>query len=154
MTWSLKIKNGDLVATGGRLDVVDNENKMVQDLKCQLLEKMGSDILHPTYGSLIDGGVDQNGIVHDSLIGTDNIGMVQLMIQSEIQRIVGEYQSRQLNRARSDKKTYNKQTLTYREVVQGIQDIQFVQNLDKLTVRITLSTLGNSTETIDLTLAN
>lgn len=152
MTWSLKLTNGDLTIDGSHLGTVSNESKMVQDLRCQLLEKMGSDDLHPEFGSLIDGGVTPDGIIYESIVSDEDMEMAQLRIHSELQRVIQDYQNRQLDRARADKMRYNKQSLTEREIIRNIESINFVQNLDQLIVQVKVSTLGNSVETIDLTI--
>jgi|GEM_PF-2387019 len=150
MTWSLKLQNGDLTFDGGHLSTVDNEEKMIQDLRCQLLEKMGFDDMHPEYGSLIDGGETTDGIVYNSIIADDDIEMVKLRIQSEIMRVVSSYQNRQLDRAKADKMLYGKQSLTPREIVSSVNSINFIENLDQLIVNISLSTTQNQAQTIEL----
>jgi hypothetical protein len=153
MTWSLRLENGDLSFDGGHLAVVDNENKMIKDLTCQLLEKMGNDDMHPEYGSLIDGGETIDGIVYDSIVADDDLEMVKMRIQAEIVRIVNDYQGRQLDRAKADKMLYGKQSLTSREIVSSINAINFVENLDHLIVNISLGTTQNQTQTIEINLA-
>jgi hypothetical protein len=152
MTWSLKLHNGDLVIGGSGLDVAANEIKMVQDLRCQLLEKMGHDINHPEYGCLIDGGVGPDGTVYESIIADDDWEMAKLRVQSEIVRVVGEYQRRQLDRARLDKAQYGKQTLTPKEIIANISGITFTDSLDKLIVQVHLQTMSGDIESIDLNL--
>lgn len=152
MTWSLKLHNGDLVIGGSGLDVAANEIKMVQDLRCQILEQMGHDPNHPEYGSLIDGGIAVDGTVYESIIADDDWEMAKLRIQSEIIRIVNDYQRRQLERAKLDKAQYGKQTLTPREIISGINGITFIESLDKLKIQVHLSTMSENQESIDLNL--
>jgi hypothetical protein len=153
MTWSLKLENGDLAFNGASLAVVDNENKMIQDLTCQLLERMGHDDMHPEYGSLIDGGETVDGIVYESIVADDDLEMVKMRIQAEIIRIVNDYQGRQLDRAKADKMLYGKQSLTPREIVSSVNAINFVESLDHLIVNISISTTQNQQQTIELNLA-
>lgn len=152
MTWSLKLQNGDLALGGNHLDIVDNEEKMIQDLRCQLLEKMGNDQMHPEYGSLLDGGETPDGIVYSSILADDDLQMAKLRIQSEILRVINDYQNRQLDRAKADKMLYGKQSLTPREIVASVNSINFVENLDRLTVNISLATSANQEQTIELNL--
>lgn len=151
MTWSLALRNGDLAIGGSGLATVANESKLVQDLRCQLLEKMGSDKLHPEYGSLIDGGVTPDGVVYESIIADNDWELAKLRIQNEITRIINDYQRRQLDRAKMDKAQYGKQTLTPREVVSGINGMTFVESLDQLIVQVHLKTMSGESEIIDLT---
>jgi hypothetical protein len=152
MTYSLKLKNGDLVPGAKGLEVVDNASKMVQDIALELRQKMGENVLHPEYGSLIDGGVKPDGSTYPSIIGEDDLALVEMRVRSEISRIAGNYQSRQLARAKSDKMRYGSQTLTRGEILLGIASIDITQQLDKIRIVVALTTGENSTETIDILL--
>ena len=144
MTWSLQLSHGDLKKNGNQLAKVANEAKMIQDLRCQILYEMGLDDLHPSFGSLLDGGVTPDGVTHESLIGLSDKKYAKALIYNEIQRIIADYQERQLARAKMDKMVYGKATLTRREVVQAISSIDIVENLDGLNVSITLESGGNT----------
>jgi hypothetical protein len=154
MTWSLKLKNGDLERSGGQLAKAVNETKMVQDIRCQLLQKMGIDDLHPEFGSLLDGGVAPDGTVRDSFIGMDDKEMVKLLIYNEIQRVISDYQSRQYARAKIDKMRYGKATLTRNEVVAGVQSITVNEKLDALNIVITLISGEKTLQNIELSVTN
>lgn len=149
MTWSLRLTNGDLSVRSAQLAVVTGEEKLVQDFRAHLLERMGTDDLHPGYGSLIDGGVRPDGQVVPSLIGTSNPKLAASTIQSEVRRIGADYQSRQIERVRRERLTYNKVTLTAGEILVGIPSIQVTQQQDALFVVVTLAT--GSGANIDLT---
>jgi hypothetical protein len=69
MSWSLRIQNGDLMLDGTNLGRATGSAKLIQDLRCAILEKMGTDDLHPEYGSLLDGGRDESGDVQPGYIG-------------------------------------------------------------------------------------
>lgn len=145
MSWSLQIKNGDFALSGSSLGVVTNFDKLVQDLTCAIMERMGHDPLHPWYGSLIDGGVTPQGLDSPSLIGMDPQYVVN-QVQSEIMRITGNLQSQQLSRAQADQSTYSRSTITPGEALIGVADIQFEQQQDTLLVTVSLTTaLGDTT---------
>lgn len=152
MTWSLKLHHGDLERNGNELAKATNETKLVQDLRCQFLYQMGLDKMHPDYGSLIDGGVTPNGVVKESLIGQDNKDYAKSLLYSEIQRIISDYQERQLARAKTDKMIYGKATLTRREVIRSVKNINITENLDGLHVMITIETGGNQLKNIELSI--
>lgn len=155
MTWSLRVSNGDLVLNGTRFETVSGENKLFQDLRCYLLERMGSDPLHRTYGSLLDGGVLPSGKIVPSPIARTDWRAVTLEIESEIRRIAAEYQNRQLQRAKEDRLRYGRSTLTAGEILAEVGDIRFTQEQDKLKIQI-LVIAGSSIETtlaIDLSAA-
>lgn len=140
MSWSLQVSNGDLVTSGAQLATVTRESKLVQDLRLWLLEKMGTDSLHPSHGSLIDGGTLPNGAQVEGVIGKTDIDLVMLEIRQEINRIAQEYQGRQLARARQDKLTLGRATLLAGEVLLDVTDISFRQSQDHLQVIVTLLT--------------
>jgi len=154
MTWSLRLYHGDLQKSGSQLAKVSNETKMVQDLRCQFLYQMGIDDLHPDFGSLLDGGKTPDGVIRDSLIGMDDKEYAKALLYSEIQRVISDYQERQLARAKLDKLVYGKATLTRNEVVQAVESIDIVENLDGLQVNITIQTGSNKLQNITLSVSN
>jgi hypothetical protein len=150
MSWSLRLEHGDLSLSGASLGTVTNEQKLVQDLRCWILEKMGTDDLHPGYGSLIDGGVSPDGTFSMGVVG-ESLDLVVLSVESELRRIVSEYQGQQLSRAKSDRFVYNKATLTVREVLLSISEITVSLSEDRLNVVLGLQTAAG--QNIDITLA-
>lgn len=139
MSWSLQLHNGDLAVSGAQLGVVTDEVKMTQDLRCALLERMGNDDMHATFGSLIDGGILSDGTVVPSLIGTPGFDHTAARVQSEINRIAGLYQDQQLNRAKSDRIIYSRVSLTPGEVLIAISGVVMSQQDDALIVQVTLT---------------
>jgi hypothetical protein len=151
MTWSLKLHNGDLQLGGKGFEKVIDDYKLAQDLKCHILQKMGDNDLHPQFGSLIDGGVDENGKLQSSVIGTSNQELAIAMIRSELIRVLNNYQDSQLSRAKLDKTYYNKATLTPKEVLFSISSIDIYPDLTTLYVRINIVTGKSTKKTIELT---
>jgi hypothetical protein len=151
VTWSLQVRHGDLTLGGAQLGVVTDEQKLVQDLSHWLLERLGSDPLHPEHGSLIDGGV-QNGRVVNGVIGEDDWAFAEVLIESDIRRIVAEYQAQQLQRAKDDRLRYNKATLTAAEVVMNLDEVEMVRTLAQVTVTLFLSTAAGKSVTLDVAL--
>lgn len=150
MSWSLQLQGGDLVVSGARLGQAFGTQKLVQDLRCAILEHQGSDDMHPDFGSLIDGGTDASGNEVASLIGTSRWDFAALRIESEIRRIVANYQRQQAVRARNDRTTYGESTLTNDELLVEVKKIDMTQALDKLFVQITLDTGVGRNITIDI----
>ena len=136
MTWSLHVTRGDLALTGGHLTTVSNEAKLIQDLRHYLLERMGTDDLHPQYGSLIDGGTLPSGRNVPSPIGGWDWDAITTDIEVDIRRITAAYQRMQLSRAKSDRLRYNKTSLTAGEILAELSFVNFEQQLDKLHVHI------------------
>jgi hypothetical protein len=139
MSWSLQLRAGDLTVGGASFGTVTGSNKLVQDLRCAILERMGTDEDHPWYGSLIDGG-RLNGTEQESIIATDNWDVAVLQVEAEIRRIVDQYQRGQIARTEQDRTTYGKPTLTPAEVLMGISNMQFYQAQDNLLVKVTILT--------------
>lgn len=148
MSWSLQLRNGDLVSDGASLAQVTGYAKLVQDLRCAILERRGMDDLHPTFGSMIDGGYDNAGNWVEPLIGEDQIDFVVLSVDTDLRRIMAEHQQKQASRAKNDRLTYGESTLNNSELLLEVKSVDFTQINDELLVNITLHTgVGN---TIDL----
>jgi hypothetical protein len=148
MSWSLQLSHGDFTVSQAQFGTVTNESKLVQDLRCALLQKMGSDLLHTDFGSVIDGGIGPDGSYVEGVVGENDIDMAVLFIESEIQRVVRAHQARQLARAKADRSTYGRATLGPREVVIGLANIAIIQDQDILNVAVTLQV--GSGEMIDI----
>ncbi len=145
MSWSLQLRNGDLVSDGASLAQVTGYAKLVQDLRCAILERRGSDDLHPRFGSMIDGGYDNNGNWVESLIGEDQIEFVVLSVDSDLRRIAAEYQQQQVSRAKSDRVQYGESTLNNSELLLEVKSVDFTQINDELLVNVTIQTgVGNT----------
>lgn len=154
MTWSFQLRNGDLALDGANYATVTAEQKLVQDLRAYLLEKMGTDNMHPSFGSLMDGGRRPDGTEVPGVIGQQNAALVQLEIESDIRRLVNDYQSRQLARAQEDKLVYGKTTLHRGEVLLRLMEIDFRAAQDTLFITLVIETAKESTITLDLIFEN
>jgi hypothetical protein len=143
MSWSLRLSNGDFVPSRGSLSTARNSTKLVQDLKCFILQEIGSDGYHPEYGSKIDGGVDSGAPV-PSLLGNPS-AFAKGEIEAELKRIIGIYQRQQLIRARQDQATNGRITLDQGEVLVNLNGISFEQNGDRLRATISITTGDKST---------
>jgi hypothetical protein len=143
MTWSLAIANGDLDVSGASLGVTRGANKLVQDFRCALLEELGNDDMQPKWGSILDGGVGVDGTVYSGVIGEGDVRLAATMIEGEVRRIGAYLQTRQLNRLKRERLTYNKVTLTASEMLVGITSVRILQTADELTVLVTLQTGDN-----------
>lgn len=144
MSWSLQIANGDLALGGAQFGQVTGQAKLVQDLRCALLEERGHDDMHPGFGSLIDGGLDDYGVYQQSLIGTTDWSRIALRVESEIRRICQEYQRAQLERARQDRYKFGESTLSQDELLLQISSIEMLQAQDQMMVTVSLITGSGS----------
>lgn len=139
MSWSLQLRHGDLALNGNSLGTVRDGNKLVQDLTCDLLEPMGTDDAHPTFGSLIDGGV-QNGVYQSGVIGRQNNDLSATFVRSEVSRVCSDYQQSQIARNNNDATTYGKPTITAGETLVSVEHIDLQASQDKLLVNVALQT--------------
>lgn len=153
MSWSLELRNGDLTVGGARLGQATGPQKLVQDLRCALLEHRGHDEFHPEYGSLIDGGVDEYGVEAPSIIGQDDWSRVTMRVEAEIRRICLSHQQTQVLRAKADRVIYGESTLTNDEVLLAVESVEMQQAEDKLMVRVTLNTGDEQPVIIDVPVA-
>lgn len=154
MSWSLELRNGDLTIGGTRLGAVTGSQKLVQDLRCALLERMGTDPSHRGYGSLLDGGRSLDGVEHPSLLGGMDWNRIALQVEAEIRRIASDHQDRQLARTSADRSTYGKSTLSTGEVLAGLKDVRLIQVQDALNVVVTLQIGSGETQTLNIPLSS
>lgn len=145
MTWSIGLTNtGDLALGGNQLAKVSNEQKLIQDLKCELLEKRGYNKFYQNYGSNLE-----NQIIGNVFNSPSDI---ELQIETEIADVIRRHQARQLSRAKADKMSFGKATLTAREVVMDFQIIKFEQSEDSVDIIIELTTAKGNPEVYPIAL--
>lgn len=151
MSWSLNLRNGDLTVDRGQLGAATGIDKLAQDLRCHLLERMGADRHHPGFGSVLDGGTREDGVEIESIIGEADEGLITSFIGGEVARIVREYQGKQLDRALSDRISYNKTTLSDEEILEAA-DVTLTHVEDAMIVHITLRSSGGASQRIGIPL--
>lgn len=153
MSWSLRINNGDFVVDSAHLGTVSAQQKLLQDFRCALLEQMGTDNLHPDFGSLIDGGITPDGHTVTGVIGETDPEEVTLVIETEVSRIARYMQRAQLARAKSDRLTYGRATMVPQEVLLSLNGINFLQYEDAIRVTINLTAANNKDFDIELAIS-
>jgi len=82
MTYSLAIQNGDLAVQGSQCRVVSGQAKLQQDLTLWMLERYGSNRMHPTFGSQLQSYI--GGIVSPA---------TKANAYNEIVRVLNNYQA-------------------------------------------------------------
>lgn len=135
MSFDLKILNGDLVIdTDADLAIVENSDKLIQDVLKMLMTQLGSNTFWPWYGSILAG----------SMIGSPFDGnFIASMAQNQINSSLETLQSLQKEQA-------TKQIVTPSELLAAIKSVNVVRNqIDPTFFTISLSLL-----TKNLTIAN
>jgi hypothetical protein len=160
MTWSLGLTTtGDLALGSKGLAKVTNEQKLIQDLRNELLTKSGDDPLYPTYGTSIENDLIAKTITsaatHSTRASVYSSDEASVLIEGLIAEVIQRHQQRQLGRAKIDKITYGAATLTPAEVVINFNVNHVLQNNDELYVKIDVTTAKNNTSAypIELTLS-
>jgi hypothetical protein len=126
MSYSLAIADGDLVQRGSRLGVVFGVDKLRQDVNCWLMERYGGDRFHVNMGSILQ-----------EFIGGIALESTRVEVQSEIFRVLQNYQAMQLRRFKE-----NPEKLSFSEMLVSIDDI--VAALDYDTIRVALKIRNGS----------
>jgi hypothetical protein len=135
MSYSLAIADGDLVSRGSRLDVVYGVEKLKQDLYCWLTERYGGDRFHVNMGTILEEFI--GGIANES---------TRSEVQSEIFRVLQNYQAMQLKRFKE-----NPEKMATSELLVSIDDIMAVLDYYSIQVAIKLRNGTNESTTIKIT---
>jgi phage baseplate assembly protein W len=120
VTFSLKVVDGDLALKGSQLDIVHGVDKLKQDISLWLRDPYQSDRFHTGYGSILDSFIGQ--VIDDRTQG---------MVQSEVMRVLQNFQALQLRRLSDDP-----QSMAADEVLVSISDIRTVIRYDTVIVTI------------------
>jgi len=116
MSYDLKIINGDLaISNSGSLETVNQNSKIIQDIKKLLLTDLGSNKYHPNYGSPL--GENSVGDIQDEKF-------LQLNIKNSIEKSINRLISLQRNQLKY-------QYVSPAETIMYIKDINvFRDNAD------------------------
>lgn len=145
MSKSFKIENGDFVISGRSYATVAGKDKLFQDLKLWILERIGTDPATPTYGSTLDGGVI-NGQLVESMIGQSlSQGRIDA-VKAEVSRLLEQYQQNQVEKMRLEVIEFRgSHTLSPDEILYQIESIDAAQlQGDTILVRVACKTLAGT----------
>lgn len=151
MSKSFALVNGDLAIGPGRaFQLVSGKDKLLQDLQLWILERIGTDPATPTYGSRLDGGME-NGQIDPSYIGMIISNITLQGIRSEVIRLIQNYQAMQYQKIRAETIAYVGQTtLDNDEVIDGINTITTQAFGSTVVVQVSINLLSG--DVIKLTL--
>ena len=136
MSYSLAIADGDLAKRGSQMALVFGVNKLKQDMNCWLLEQYGTDRFHVNMGSILQ-----------EFIGGVVSGSTSVEVQSEILRVLQNYQAVQVKRFRE-----NPQKLSPSELLVSIDDVSV--SIDYSVVRATVKLRNGSNEATTISVAS
>lgn len=122
------------------MDIIQGGDKLVQDLACCILEPMGTDSLHPTFGSTIGGGINADGSYNPGVIGTPNDAVAATAVLGEVTRIGAQYQAQQQQRFQADVAVYGKGTITANEALLSVGSIAAIGDQTTLQISAQLET--------------
>lgn len=134
MTFSLRIKNGDLALQNRSLSVVEGPDKLVQDLTCNILTPRRFYENYPEFGTEIESTV----------IGQSNWDMAMMYVEAEIKRICKFYQDVQKVRHEYDAQTNRRLSQTADEILLRVINIEMKQINDVLVAKVEIETGENS----------
>jgi phage baseplate assembly protein W len=142
MSKSLSIASGDLSVTGRHYDTVSGKDKLMQDLRCALIEQVGDDPATPNFGSQFES---------DTYLGQNYTEMLAEEARVEVMSILQNYQVAQLTKIQTETITYNgKNTLSEGEVIDSIDSVDSVFSGDTLVIRVQLTTIAGDQVKIDV----
>lgn len=128
MSYSLALENGDLHATGSRLDIVQGSAKLSQDVDLWLREDYGINRFHPQFGSILDNFI--GGVVSPN---------TNVEVQSEVLRVLQNYQNIQLSRFQA-----NPQKFSPDELLNDVSGVNTQIAYDKVVVTVNFTTAAGT----------
>lgn len=135
MSYSFRIADGDLIQAGSQLDLVFGIDKLKQDIDLWIRERYGGDRFHVNMGSILQDFIGR--VVRD---GT------RAEIQSEIYRVLQNYQAVQMRRLKE-----NPQSLSASELLVSVDDVVTSINYDMATVLLRLRNGSDTATSITIT---
>lgn len=123
---TLRLDDGDLViGTDSDYAKVTGPAKMIQDLRCALLEPLGNDRFHPGYGSRLE-----------DFIALSNDEEAAFEVESEVRRVVSNYAAVQRDMVEAETFGGEETTFTTDEIIDSLTGIS--AKITDETVRVTV----------------
>ena len=124
MSYSLAVENKDITLKGSNVGIVHGRAKLLQDLTLWLTERYRSDRFHSNYGSILD-----------HFIGDVMDPMTPHEIESEVMRVLQNFQTVQYRRMQSDPTT-----LSPEEILIEVEDVKARVTFDSVIVTVSIKT--------------
>ncbi len=134
ISYSLAVRNGDLVRLGSNFALVWGIDKLKQDLQLWIGERFGGDRFHPTMGSTLQ-----------DYIGSVISGRTDAAIQDEVMRVMENYHRVQTYGFKNNPRLYS---LT--ELMASIDDINVSITYDTVSVAVSIRTVARDDALINV----
>ncbi|QIG58343.1 hypothetical protein SEA_SKOG_191 [Gordonia phage Skog] len=134
MSYSLAVVNGDLAQQGSRLDLVFGVDKLKQDVDLWLRERFGGDRFHTNMGSILQDFIGD-------VVSPDT----KSQIESEVLRVLQNYQQVQYRRLKQDP-----QSLSNSELLLAIDSIKTKVDYDTVIVTARLRNGSGTLTTVSV----
>jgi len=140
---TIVVSNGDIQLNSGKIQFATGTNKLVQDITRWLQEPLGTGYTTPGFGSTLYSMVGQ-------ALGSGSTAAVQ----TEILRVLQLYQGQQVASLRSSQSSAQLANWNPQEVIQSIVSVEVQQQLSSIYAFVTLTTLNNSTLSLNINMNN
>jgi phage baseplate assembly protein W len=114
MSFDLKLFGGDLVIQNGDLAIVEDSDKLTQDILKLVSTQLGSNPFFPAYGSPVS----------QVLIGTSDVDFAQDVATQQLRASIERLKDLQQNQIKSN------QIVTAEEQISAVQNVSIVQAKD------------------------
>jgi hypothetical protein len=114
MSFDLKLFGGDLAIKNGDLDIVEDSDKLIQDILKLVSTQLGSNPFFPAYGSPIS----------QALIGTSDVDFSEDIATQQLRASIDRLKDLQQDQVK------NNQAVTAEELISAIQDVSVSQAAD------------------------
>ncbi len=128
---TLQIESGDIVVGPGGAQVLRGQAKLVQDLSIAVAEPYGCDRFHPRWGTVLT-----------NYVGLPRTTEIELLVRSEVTRVVGNYMANQTGQVQADAVAGLPSRLASEEIISAIDRIDVQVELDQVRVRVAIRTLS------------
>lgn len=136
----LALSGGDLVVSQGDFGTISGPARIRQDLALAMIEPYGNDSYHPTWGSVLS-----------SYVGTPLDAEMELLVRSEVVRILQQYVDSQAAEIARDSLSGSRSRFDYSDVVGQVVSIATVPGFDTVKVLVELRTQAGSSVKISRT---
>lgn len=134
---TLALVNGDLALGDGGYQTLTGTARIRQDLALALAEPYGHDSYHPEWGSVLG-----------SYVGEPLTGELELLVRSEVVRVLQQYVAAQAADIAADSLSGSRSRYSYGDVVDQVTSISTTVSFDTCQVKVVLQTRSGSSVTI------